>query len=532
MSALFKPGTTQLTGVEEAIIRNINAVKEFTDITRTSLGPSGLQKIVVNHLEKVFLSADAAVVVSELELQHPAAKIVAMASQQQEREHGDFTNKALLFAGELLLQAESLLKMGIHPSDIINGYEKSLEFVLSQLPELCCYRVDELNIENLSRGISAVVQAKKYGLEDVLVPLVCKSALSIMPSNPKKFNPDNVRCLKILGSSVVSSSIVKGFCLLRDVEGSIRHKEDCNVAVFSCGLDLETPENKGTVVLHNAEELQAFNKEEENRVKEAVEGIAKAGVDVVVSGGSVGELALHYFEAHKIMVIKVLSKFDLRRVCKAVRATPLVRFGAPVQEELGHCHEVRVTEIGSQKVIVFRQEEESSAVSTIVIRGSSQHVMDDCERSINDAVRTIKATVTDGRFVAGGGATEGELARRVFALGEKTSGLDQYSIKKFAEALEFLPRALAVNSGHDDINTISLIRAAHEKGNLYDGVGLDDGKPLDMKSAGIFDHLQGKWWCYKFATDAAVTILRVDSLVMSRPVGDQAPKPRGPAPNM
>ncbi|KAL0245929.1 hypothetical protein GEMRC1_007145 [Eukaryota sp. GEM-RC1] len=525
MSNLFKPGTTQLSGIEEAILRNIRAVKEFTSITRTSLGPSGLQKIIVNHLEKVFLSADAAVVVSELELEHPAAKIVALASQQQQREHGDFTNETLLFAGALLDQAESLLKAGIHPSDIISGYEKALDYVLSQLPELCCHTVTSFNKEDLSKSISAVIQAKKYGLEDILAPLVADASLMIMPENTKRFNPDNVRCIKILGASVSASTLVKGFCLLRDVEGSIKRKDDCKVAVFSCGLDLESPENKGTVVLHNADELEAYNKDEENRIQQAVEEIARCGIDVVVSGGSVGELALHYLEHHKIMVIKVLSKFDLRRVCKAVRATPLVRFGAPVAEEIGHCHQVRLTEIGSRKVLVFRQEAEDSAVATVVIRGSSDHVMDDCERAIEDAVRTVKATAMDGRFLAGGGAVEAELSRRVFEYGEKTSGLDQYSIKKFAEALEYVPSALAVNSGHDDTYVVSLLRAAHQKGLVNHGVDIDDGIAVDMKEKGIFDHLQGKWWQLKFATGAAVTILRVDSLVMSRPAGN-APKPQ------
>ncbi|KAL0221927.1 hypothetical protein RCL1_001781 [Eukaryota sp. TZLM3-RCL] len=529
MMSITPPGTTQLSGVEEVLVRNIRACKEFTAITKTSLGPAGLQKIVVNHLEKVFLTSDAATLVSELELQHPAAKIIAMAAQQQQREHGDFTNETLLFAGELLEQAENLLIMGIHPSDIISGYDAAMKFVLSQLASLVCFEAKTLDQESLSIAIKAVVEAKQFGLESSLSPLITKAALMIMPKDPKRFNPDNVRCLKVLGSSVAASFVLKGFCLMRDVEGTVRSKSDCKVAVYSCGLDLETPESKGTVVLRNAGELEAYNKDEEVRIRTAVEEIAATGVQVCVSGGSVGELALHYFNLHNIMVIKVLSKFDLRRVCKAVHATPLVRFGAPIEEELGHCHEARVTEIGSQKVIVFRQEQEDSAVSTVVIRGSSQHVMDDCERAIDDAVKTVRALVLDPRFVAGGGATEVELSRRVFAEGERTAGLNQYSIKKYAEALEVIPRALSANSGFDDTKVLSNIRASHEKGNIYDGVDIESDSPRNMKEANIYDHFQGKWWQIKFATEAAITILRVDSLVMARPAG--GPAPRGPAPN-
>lgn len=239
-------------------------------------------------------------------------------------------------------------------------------------------------------------------------------------------------------------------------------------------------------------------------------------MNVLVAGSSVGELALHYLNRHKILVIKVLSKFDLRRLCRVVGASPLARLGAPTPDEMGQCDVVETVEIGGDRVTVFRQEGEATRTSTVVVRGATTNQMDDVERAIDDGVNVVKGIIKDPRLVAGAGATELELAKRIAEYGEKTPGLAQHAIKRFADALEVVPRTLAENAGLDATEVLSKLYAAHAKNE--DGVvGVDieaeTGGTLDAHKAEIYDLLASTKWALRYGTDAAITVLRVDSIM-------------------
>ena len=235
------------------------------------------------------------------------------------------------------------------------------------------------------------------------------------------------------------------------------------VGVYSCPIDISQTETKGTVLLHNAKEMLAFSKGEEEQLEKIVKEIHDSGIRVVVAGQSVGELALHYLNRYGILIIKVLSKFDLRRLCRVVGATPLARLGAPMPDEMGTVDVVKVIEIGGDRVTVFEQTNEISRTSTIVLRGATQNYLDDLERAIDDGVSVVKAITKDARLVAGAGATEMELLKRVLAYGEKTPGLLQHAIKKFGEAFEVIPRTLAETSGLDAMEVLSKLYSAHHK---------------------------------------------------------------------
>ncbi|KAF2819334.1 T-complex protein 1 [Ophiobolus disseminans] len=536
-AGLFKNGYQNYDAEDGAVIRNIDACRTIAQTVQTSLGPYGRNKIVINHLQKMILTSDAATILRELEVVHPAAKLIVMACQQQEAEMGDATNLVIVLAGELLKKAEELIRMGLKTSDIVLGYEKAQVAAQKTLEELVCDKVADIRSqEELSKAIRTVVAAKQSGSEDFLADLVAEAVLAVLPKNPTNFNVDNVRVVKIMGGSLEQSKVVKGMVFARVPEGSIQKATKAKVGVFSCAIDISQTETKGTVLLHNAKEMMDFTKGEEQQVEQVIKELHDSGMRVVVAGSTVGELALHYLNRYNILVIKVLSKFELRRLCRVVGATPLARLGAPMPDEMGTIDIVETLEIGGDRVTVFRQENEQTRTATLVLRGATQNHLDDVERAVDDGVNVVKAITRDPRLVAGAGATEMQLIERIKAIGDKTSGLAQYSIRKYAEAFEVIPRTLAESAGLDATEVLARLYVAHaaQKGRKDDewstGVDIendDDTGTLDAKDEGILDLWVSKSWAIKLATEAARTVLSVDQIIVARQAG--GPKMPGKA---
>ncbi|XP_069746143.1 T-complex protein 1 subunit theta isoform X2 [Narcine bancroftii] len=476
---MLKEGAKHFSGLEDAVYRNIQACKELAQTTRTAYGPNGMNKMVINHLEKLFVTNDAATILQQLEVQHPAAKMLVLASHMQEQEVGDGTNFVLVFAGALLELAEELLRMGLSVTEVIEGYEAASKKALQILPELVCCSVKNLHDQtDVSPVIRTAVMSKQYGNEDFLSKLITEACLSIY-SETGRFNVDNIQVCKILG----------------------------------------------TVLLKNATELMTFSKGEEDLMEVQVKAIADAGANVIVTGGKVADMALHYANKYQLMVVRLNSKWDLRRLCKTIGATALPRLTPPTPEEMGYCNSVYLSEVGETQVIIFKHEKEDGAISTVVIRGSTDNIMDDVQRAVDDGVNTFKVLTRDKRCLPGAGATEIELAKQITTYGESCPGLEQYGIKKFAEAFESVPRALAENSGIRANEIISKLYAVHQEGNKNIGFDIEaEGSGLkDMLEAGILDPYLVKYWGIKLATNSAVTVLRVDQIIMAKQAG--GPKP-------
>jgi T-complex protein 1 subunit theta len=412
----------------------------------------------------MILTSDAATILKELDVVHPAAKLLVMASQQQEAEMGDATNLVIVLAGELLKKAEDLLRIGLKTADIVTGYERAQAFALEALEELAIDKVEDIrDQEELSKAIRTVVASKQNGNEEILANLVAEAVLAVMPKNPVNFNVDNVRVVKIMGGSLEQSRVVKGMVFPKEPNGSVKKAKKAKVGVFSCPIDISQTETKGTVLLHNAKEMMEFSKGEEAQLEAAIKELHDAGLRVVIAGATVGELALHYLNRYGILVIKVLSKFELRRLCRVVGATPLARLGAPMPDEMGSVDVVETLEIGGDRVTVFRQEDEVTRTATLVLRGATQNFLDDVERAVDDGVNVVKAITRDPRLVPGAGATELQLVGRIQAFGDKTAGLAQYSIRKYGEAFEVIPRTLAESAGLDATEVLSRLYTAHHK---------------------------------------------------------------------
>ncbi|KAM7193261.1 putative T-complex protein 1 subunit theta [Naviculisporaceae sp. PSN 640] len=533
-AGLFKGGYNNYDSEDGAVLRNIDACRAISSTVQTSLGPYGRNKIVINHLQKMILTSDAATILRELDVVHPAAKLLVMASQQQEAEMGDATNLVIVLAGELLKKAEDLLRMGLKTSDIVVGYERAQKIALDMLEQLEVDNVQELRDQaELSKAVRTVIASKQIGNEDFLADLVAEAVLAVLPKNPANFNVDNVRVVKIMGGGLSQSRVVKGMVFPKEPDGSVKKIKKAKVGVFTCPIDISQTETKGTVLLHNAKEMMDFTKGEETQLEAAIKELHDVGLRVVVAGSTVGDLALHYLNRYGILVIKILSKFELRRVCRVVGATPLARLGAPMPDEMGNIDVVETQEIGGDRVTVFRQEGEVTRTATIVLRGATQNHLDDIERAVDDGVNVIKSITKDARLVPGAGATEIELVERIQAVADKTQGLAQYSIKKYGEAFEVVPRTLAESAGLDATEVLSKLYAAHQKEDDWStGVDIEneDGSgTLNAEENNILDLLVTKQWAIKLATEAARTILSVDQIIVARQAG--GPKPPGPNPN-
>jgi T-complex protein 1 subunit theta len=362
-----------------------------------------------------------------------------------------------------------------------------------------------------------------------------------------------------MGGSLEQSRVVKGMVFGREPDGVIKKARKAKVGVFSCPIDISQTETKGTVLLKTAKEMMDFTTGEENQLETAIQELYDSGLRVVVAGTTVGELALHYLNRFKILVIKIMSKFELRRLCRVVGATPLARLGAPMPDEMGSIDVVETIEIGGDRVTVFRQESDTSVTrtATIVLRGATQNHLDDVERAIDDGVNVIKAVTKDARLVPGAGATEMQLVERISAFADKTPGLAQYAIKKYAEAFEVIPRTLAESAGLDATEILARLYTAHQNRSSskpestseeseqeseetseaedpywttgVDLEALDATGILDTLEDSILDLMVSKSWAIRLATEAARTVLSVDQIIVARQAG--GPKPPGQNPN-
>ena len=351
---MLKEGAKHFSGLEEAVYRNIQACKELAQTTRTAYGPNGMNKMVINHLEKLFVTNDAATILRELEVQHPAAKMIVMASHVQEQEVGDGTNFVLVFAGALLELAEELLRLGLSVSEVIEGYEIACKKAPPDL--VCCSAKNLQDVDEVSSLLHTSVMSKQYGNEVFLAKLIAQACVSIFPDSGH-FNVDNIRVCKILGSGVHSSSVLHGMVFKKETEGDVTSVKDAKIAVYSCPFDGMITETKGTVLIKSAEELMNFSKGEENLMDAQVKAIADTGANVIVTGGRVADMALHYANKYNIMLVRLNSKWDLRRLCKTVGAIALPRLNPPVLEEMGHCDSVYLSEVGDTQVVVFKHGE-------------------------------------------------------------------------------------------------------------------------------------------------------------------------------
>ncbi|KNC49289.1 chaperonin [Thecamonas trahens ATCC 50062] len=465
--------------------------------------------MVVNHLGKLFVTSDTSSILQEIDVQHPAAKMIMQAMFMQEAECGDGTNYVIVFAGELLAKAELLLKMGVHTVDVVLGFNMALAKALELIPELVVdFPVDLHSADSIKAAILPVIAAKQYGYEEHFAGVIAEACAAAMPEDPAQFNVDTIRVAKMVGGSTLDTAVVRGMVVGRRPESTVQSVQNARVAVFAQAIAAQTTETKGTVLMHNADELLGFSKAEEAQMERTIKGIADSGANVVLTGGKVSDIALHFLDKYNLLVVKVLSKFQLRRLCKAVGARPLVNLGVPTPDDLGFCADIHVEEVGSTYVTVFATED--SAISTILIRGSTMNLLDDVSRAVDDGVNAVKSMTKDPRFVPGAGAFEIGLAARIAEYADSHPGVEQY----------------AIQLGPRRHRRVASLYSAQKAGKVA-GVDLDSEEVMDPVANGVVDLAVNKLWALKLSVDVATTIVSVDEVVMSRQAGGPKPPQMG-----
>lgn len=520
-NSLLKEGFKHYKGIHEATMRNIEAIQDLSSMTRTSYGPNGMNKYIINMHDKLYLTKDASVMTEQLDINHPAANIFVRASKSQDEECGDGTNFVITFGGELLSLAAEMIEGGLHLSDIVVGYENAFNKTMELFDKIPTVdKSDIKDIETVTKVIEPVIKTKLvHEQEKILAPLIAEACVSALPEKKENFNVDNVRVASILGGSLLDCTLVKGLIEVRDVEGSVTKAEKCKVAVYNCPLETQGPETSDEVVFKTAEDLLNYTKGEEDHIEKIVKEIVDSGVKCVIAGGAISNMAIHFLDKYGIMAFRIMSKFELRRVAKALGATLLVRLGAPTPEEMGQADEISVTEISSTKCIYINNNSENNKYATIILRGTTQGMLSNLERIIEDGVNLYKCMCKSAIFAPGAGAVEMFLANEIRNYAKTIKTLDQYGIEKFGEAFEVVPRTILENSGFNMNSALATLRSKSIQ-NPKSGVCIEDGSIKDaFEEMEVYDHLETKKWAIKFAFEAAMTVLRIDQIIVAKPAG-------------
>jgi T-complex protein 1 subunit theta len=537
LPGMLKSGTRhmqdEVAGNGSVVLRNIDACLQLSRMLQSSLGPQGRCKLVVNHLEKILVTSDCAAILAQVQIEHPTANLLATAVKKQEEERGDNTNFVLTFCGELLWQTALLIqKMTWQTApEILAGYQQALQLITDAVDGQVCETIATIDKASLERVLKPVLMSKQYGSAEILAPLVADACLLVGAKAGAALGTESVRTVAILGSGVRQSILLEGYVATRGLETNLTSATDCKIAVYATGIEASSTEAKGTVVMNNAAELTAYNRSEETKMQEIIQGIAQSGIKVVVTGGNISDMALHFIDKYDLVCLRVGSKWELRRLCQAVGATALVRLGTPTPDEMGFCTSVQQKEIGERTVTVFTAGA-SSKLATIVLRASTRTVLADLERAVDDGVQAVAQICKDGRLVYGGGCVEMAWSTALLQQADQVPGLAQYAMAAFGKALQIVPRVLAENAGWKAATVVANLQAAHaqsDKDTLCDaGIEIDKDRDdlvvdksgvTSMKDKEIVDVLATKLSALRLAVDAATTILKIDQIIMSKPAG-------------
>ena len=519
-NSLLKSGYRHFKGKEQTLMKNVEAIGDMAQMTRTALGPNGMNKYIINMHDKLFLSKDTNVMASELEINHPAVNVLVDGLKAQNSEQGDGTNFVVTFGGELMNYAGKLVSEGLHVADVSEGYEKAFNKAMELLDKVETYKVSDVkNLEEATKIIKPVIGSKLvHGQESFLAPLIAEACINVVPENKEKFDVDNVRVAKILGGNIMKSEVIKGMLVVRKTEGAVISCEKCNVAVYNCEFTTKGAETNDQVVFKTADELLNYTKSEEDHMEKVIKSIVDSGVKCVITGGAISNMAIHYLDKYGIMAFRTLSKFELRRIARSIGATLLVRLGPPTKEEMGYADEIKLTEISSQKCILIRKDSENNKLSTIVLRGTTNDMLDNLERVVNCGVNAYRAVCKSPLFVAGAGAIDMYLCEKIKEYAKEFKTLDQYAIEAFGESFEVIPRTIMENSGINVNEQLPTLRAKNSKNPLL-GINVKTGDIEDAFTMGVYDHLETKKWAIKHAYNSVRTIIKIDQIIVAKPAG-------------
>jgi thermosome len=523
------PEGYQRTTGKSAQRTNIQAAKLVAETVRTTLGPKGMDKMIVDSIGDVTITNDGVTILEEMNIEHPSAKMIVEVAKTQENEVGDGTTTAVVLAGELLKNAEALLDQEVHPTVLAKGYRMAAEKAQEILEKMA----EPISIKDhdLLRKIAITAMTGKgaEASKDVLADLAVKAILQVAEiENGKVYiNRDDIKLEKKVGDRVEHSELVQGVVIDKERvhSGMPRHIKNAKIALIDSAVEIKNTEIEAKIQITDPNQLQAFLQQEEKMLKGMVEKIASSGANAVFCQKGIDDIAQHFLAKRGIYAARRVKKSDMEALSRATGAKIITNLDELGKDDLGFAGLVEEQKIGDEEMSYVKDCKNPKSV-TILIRGGTEHVIDEVKRAMEDAIGDIAAALKTGRIVAGAGATEIELARGLQKFANSLSGREQLAVQAFANAVEIIPRTLAENAGIDPIDILTELKAAHDKGQKWAGIDVFSGKVVDAWKRGVIEPLKIKTQAVSSAAEVAQMILRIDD-VISGTSGKTQPMPPG-----
>jgi|TARA_B100000315_G_scaffold258675_1_gene311656 thermosome len=526
---ILKEGSSQTKG-REAQRNNIMAAKIIAEIVKTSLGPRGMDKMLVDGMGDVTITNDGATMLKEIDVQHPAAKMMVEISKTTDNEVGDGTTSSVVVAGALLERAEELLAQDIHPTVIVDGYRKAATQSLKILDKISI-KIKPTDKTQLVKLAITALRSKLVSRESAnLADRAVDAVLSVAEPNGTSYtiDIDNVKIEKKPGRSLKDTSLIKGIVLDKEVvhAGMPKRVDKARIALINSAFEIEKTEFDAKLNITDPSQMTAFLDEENSLLKGMVDSIINTGANVVVCQKGIDDIAQHYLAKAGILSVRRAKQSDIDKLAKASGARVITNFEDITKKDLGQAELVEERKLEDDKWVFIEGCKNPKAV-TLLIRGGSQRVVDEAERSVRDAVMVVKDVILKPQMVVGGGAPEAELAHQLRKWAEKLSGREQLAAQKFTEAIEAIPTALAHNAGLDPLDTQVELRSKHSDGKKWFGIDVSGGKVADLSSEGIVEPLAVKEQIIKSSSEAVCMILRIDDVISSSKMKGGGPPPGG-----
>ena len=529
---VLKEGTERSRG-RDALRNNIQAAIAVADSVRSALGPRGLDKLLVDSLGDVVITNDGATILDEIDVQHPAAKLLVQVAKTQDQEVGDGTTTSVIVAGELLKRAEKLLDRKIHPTVIIAGFKLASDKCAEILQNIAT-KIDPNNEDHLKNVARTSLNSKSTGgAKDLMAEMAVKATKAVMEEG--KVDIDMISVIQKQGKGLNDSELVQGVVIDKEVVNNRMPTsvKAARIALIDLALEIKKTEFDAKIRITDASMMDAFLDQEQAMIKEMVDKVQEAGAKVVLCQKGIDDLAQHFLAKEGIMAVRRVKKSDMEKLAKATGARIVTNIKDLGTEDLGDAGLVEEVQIGDEKLIYIRDCANPKSVS-IVLRGGTKYVTDEGERALHDALCVVRDVLEDGWAVSGAGSPEIELHKSLKEYAGTIKGREQMAVDAFADAVEIIPRTLAENAGLDSIDVLVELRAAHETGNTNIGINVDTGKNVDAFEAGIIEPLRVKRQALRSAREAAELILRIDDVIASKSMGEGPPgmPPGGMPPGM
>ncbi|WP_048148901.1 thermosome subunit beta [Palaeococcus ferrophilus] len=529
---ILPEGTQRYIG-RDAQRLNILAARIIAETVRTTLGPRGMDKMLVDSLGDIVITNDGATILDKIDLQHPAAKMMVEVAKTQDKEAGDGTTTAVVIAGELLRKAEELLDQNIHPSIIVKGYTMAAEKA-QEILESIAIRVDPADRETLMKiAMTSITGKSAEAHKEKMAELAVGAVTQVAEKKNGTFEVDidNIKIEKKIGESVEDSELVKGVVIDKERVHPRMPKriEGAKIALINEALEVKKTETDAKINITAPDQLMSFLEQEERMLKEMVDQIAATGANVLFVQKGIDDLAQHYLAKAGILAVRRVKKSDMEKLAKATGAKIVTNVKDLTSEDLGFAEVVEERKIAGESMIFVEGCKNPKAV-TILIRGGTEHVIDEVERALEDAIKVVKDVMEDGAVLPAGGASEIELTIKLDEYAKEVGGKEALAIEAFADALKIIPKTLAENAGLDTIDVLVKVVSEHKTKGRAIGIDVFDGEPVDMLERGIIEPLRVKKQAIKSASEAAMMILRIDDVIaakVSKPEGGQGGMPGG-----